>query len=65
MVIDLGAFEASTFIHTTGNSGHAFHRHYDDQIELWTDGTQIPMRWSEEQVTDGAADSLLLVPTTG
>ena len=49
-------------MHTTGQSGHAYHRHYDDMIEPWTVGELHPMRWEREQVEDGAAATLLLTP---
>ena len=60
MVIDLSDFTTATFIHTTGQSGHAYHDDYDNMIEPWTDGVQNPMPWPP---FDAAADSVLvLVP---
>jgi len=38
MVVDLADFSRSTAIHTTGQSGHAFHRHYFDMAEEWAQG---------------------------
>jgi penicillin amidase len=35
MLIDLGDLDASRWVNQSGVSGHAFHRHYDDQTELW------------------------------
>jgi penicillin G amidase len=35
MLIDLGDLDASRWVNQSGISGHAFHRHYDDQTELW------------------------------
>lgn len=35
MLIDLGDLDASRWVNQSGTSGHAFHRHYDDQTELW------------------------------
>jgi penicillin amidase len=37
MLIDLGDLDASRWVSQSGVSGHAFHRHYDDQTELWVD----------------------------
>jgi penicillin G amidase len=35
MLIDLGDLDASRWVSQSGVSGHAFHRHYADQTELW------------------------------
>jgi penicillin G amidase len=35
MLVDLGDLDASRWVNQSGASGHAFHRHYDDQTELW------------------------------
>jgi penicillin amidase len=58
MVIDLDDLAASTSMNTTGQSGHAFHAHYDDMLQPWADGIHHPMRWTREQV-DGAAEATL------
>ncbi len=62
MVVDLGDLTRSEAIHTTGQSGHAYHRHYADMIERWTDGGFHPMRWTREQVEADTAATLTLVP---
>ncbi len=62
MVIDLSDMAASTSVNTTGQSGHAFHTHYADMLDSWTDGTQQPMRWTRDQVEDGAEGTLTLAP---
>ncbi len=62
MVVDLSNLNASTFIHTTGQSGHAFHPSYDNMIEAWTDGEHGPMHWSPDQVAANAASTLIMVP---
>jgi penicillin G amidase len=64
MVIDLSDLAASTSVNTTGQSGHAFHRHYDDMLESWTDGIHHSMRWTREQVEEGAEGTLTLVPSS-
>ena len=63
MVIDLSDFAASTAGNATGQSGHAFNSHYDDQIGDWTDGQQQSLRWTREQVEADAVASLTLTPT--
>jgi penicillin amidase len=62
MVIDLADPGSSTWINSTGQSGHAFHAHYDDMIEPWADGEQRPMRWGRDQVDEEAASTLTLSP---
>ncbi len=62
MVIDLSDVDASTFIHTTGQSGHAFHENYDSMIEMWVDGIHGPMPWSRDAVDAVTQDRLTLVP---
>jgi penicillin amidase len=64
MVIDLSDLAASTSVNTTGQSGHAFHTHYDDMLASWADGAHHPLRWDREQVEDGAEGTLTLVPET-
>ena len=62
MVIDLGDLGASTSMNTTGQSGHAFHAHYDDMLQPWADGIHHPMRWPREQVEEEAEGTLTLSP---
>ena len=63
MVVDLADFDSSTFVHTTGQSGHAFHENYDSMIEMWTDGEQGPMAWTRDVVESQATDVLTLHPS--
>jgi penicillin amidase len=65
MVIDLSDLTRSTSINTTGQSGHAFHSHYDDMLAPWAKGEQHPMRWAPEQVATEEAVTLTLVPASG
>ncbi|HEY5891292.1 MAG TPA: penicillin acylase family protein [Acidimicrobiia bacterium] len=65
MVIDLGDLAGSTSIHTTGQSGHAFHGNYADMIDMWTDGEQHPMLWDSTQVDEAAVNILILKPLSG
>jgi penicillin amidase len=62
MVIDLADFESSAFVHTTGQSGHAFQGNYDSMIEMWVDGKYGPMPWSRASVEERTTDTLTLVP---
>ncbi|MDE3720818.1 penicillin acylase family protein [Nocardiopsis sp. N85] len=62
MVVDLSDRDASTWVHLTGNSGHAFHPHYDDQLEPWGRGETMPFAFTEDAVRAAAVDELTLVP---
>lgn len=62
MVVDLADFDASTAVHSTGQSGHAFHPRYTDQTSAWATGQTFPFRWSDAFVRSGAEGVLSLVP---
>ena len=62
MVVDLSDLDASTWVNQTGQSGHAYHSHYGDQINAWIEGEQLPWPHSEQAVRDATADTLTLVP---
>jgi penicillin amidase len=65
MVVDLADLSRSTSIHTTGQSGHAFHANYADMIEMWADGEQHPMLWGLIQIQEAVENTLILVPAAG
>ncbi|PLZ07742.1 hypothetical protein CEN49_12440 [Fischerella thermalis CCMEE 5273] len=48
MIVDLANWDNSVAIQTTGQSGHAFHRHL--------------MLWQQEKVASSATKSLMLMP---
>ncbi|RPI24025.1 MAG: penicillin acylase family protein, partial [Actinobacteria bacterium] len=62
MRIDLGDLSRSVAIHTTGQSGHSGHPHYDDMIPLWLAGDTYPMLWARDQVEGHAEGTLILTP---
>lgn len=62
MIVDMSELDASRAIHPTGQSGHPYHPHYDDMIELWLNGAYHPMLWSRDAVEEAAVDQLLLQP---
>jgi len=62
MVIDLSDFDASTWNHLSGASGHAFSPHYTDQTENWSKGLQSPWPFSGKAVTAATVDTLVLKP---
>ena len=62
MIVDLSNFSASTSIHTTGQSGHANHDHYDDMIERWAINDPHRMRWTRDDVDDAEQSDTHVVP---
>ncbi len=63
MIVDLSDLDASQSTQTTGQSGHPGHRHYDDMIELWANGTYHPMLFGREAVEANAEQLLNLQPS--
>lgn len=62
MVVDFSDLENSRAIHPTGQSGHAFHPHYDDMVEMWLSGEYHPMLFGRAAVEAAATDHLILQP---
>ena len=62
MVIDVSDWDASTWQNLTGQSGHAFHKNYTDQVEGWATGEQYAWAFSPEAVGAAAKDTLTLTP---
>ena len=61
-IVDLGDLRNSLAIHTTGQSGHAYHPHYDDMAPLWASIEYYPMLWNEQAVISNAEGHLRLIP---
>jgi penicillin amidase len=62
MVLDLSRFDASTWVHLTGNSGHTYSANYVDQLDAWRDGTTFPFAFTKSGVAAAAVDTLTLKP---
>ncbi len=62
MIVDLGTFSRSLAVHTTGQSGHPYARHYDDMINLWQKGEYHPMLWGAQNLKRAAKAHLRLEP---
>ena len=62
MLVDLGDLSRSLTTHTTGQSGHTDHPHYDDMIPLWLTGEYSPMNWTRAQVDAAAEATQTLTP---
>ena len=62
MVVDLGDPDSSLAIHAPGQSGHAYHPHYDDLLEPWAAGLMQPFPWDRSTVESLAESTLVLRP---
>ncbi|WP_372984454.1 penicillin acylase family protein, partial [Microbacterium sp.] len=62
MVVDLSDLDASTWIHLTGASGHAFDEHYVDQTSDWAAGIQRPWAFTDGAVDAATRHTLVLAP---
>jgi len=62
MVFDLSDWDRAVAIHTTGQSGHAFHPHYIDMADAWARIDYAPLPWSRAAVESQTTDTLRLVP---
>jgi penicillin amidase len=62
MVVDLSDLTNSTTIHTTGQSGHAYHSHYADMTDLWRTIQSHAMLWERTRIEAEAEGHLRLVP---
>ena len=62
MIVDLDRLENSLTMHTTGQSGHAYHEHYVDMADPWRQIEYKGMLWDPEQVEAEASAHLELAP---
>lgn len=62
MIVDLSDLNNSLTVHTTGQSGHAYHPHYDDMPSLWANIKYYPMWWEQESIISDAEGHLVLMP---
>jgi penicillin amidase len=61
-IVDLADLTRSVSMHTTGQSGHPYHRHYDDMIDPWRNIEYHPMLWERADVEADAEGVLVLRP---
>ncbi|WP_374971505.1 penicillin acylase family protein [Terrabacter sp. BE26] len=62
MIVDLGNFDASRWVNSTGQSGHAYNDHYADQVDAWAANETFPWAFSEKAVREAGDDELTLSP---
>jgi penicillin amidase len=58
-IVDLSKPDQARVVLPTGQSGQVFHKHYDDQTQLWLNGAYRTMRWNE---TGARTEHLILEP---
>jgi penicillin amidase len=61
-IADLSDWDNSRSIHTTGQSGHLFHRHRQDLIPLWQNVEYHPLIFSRQAAEASAEAILTLTP---
>ena len=61
-IVDLGDLSRSLSVHTTGQSGHPTHRHYDDYIDPWRNVEYHPTLWQRADVEKASRERLRLLP---
>jgi len=61
-IIDPADFSRSLSIHTTGQSGHTFHPHYDDMIDMWRNIEYHPMLWVKQDIIAASEGHLTFKP---
>ena len=62
MIVNLNDLSNSLSIHTTGQSGHAYHPHYIDMADLWRNIYYHPMLWDIDHIKRQAESLLILSP---
>ncbi|HLE74225.1 MAG TPA: penicillin acylase family protein, partial [Anaerolineales bacterium] len=61
-IMDLSNWQNSLQVNTTGQSGHAYHKHYIDMAETWAAVQYVPMHWDLEAIQADAEAHLRLLP---
>ena len=61
-IVDLSDFANSLSMHTTGQSGQPFHKHYADMISSWRAVEYHPMLFDRERIAADREGLLILIP---
>jgi penicillin amidase len=64
-ILEVGAWDRSVGINSTGQSGHPRSPHYFDQNALWRQGGYHPLPFTRQAVEKAAAHRLALIPAAG
>jgi penicillin amidase len=61
-IYDLSDLANSITVHTTGQSGHAYHPHYIDMAARWANVEYDLMLWELDAIIADAEGHLVLMP---
>jgi penicillin amidase len=61
-IIDVGEWRNSRSMHTTGQSGQPFHKHYDDMIKSWQTVQHHAMLYEKDDIIANKEGLLMLLP---
>jgi penicillin amidase len=61
-IYDLSNLNNSVTVHTTGQSGHAYHPHYVDMASMWANIEYYSMLWDQQEVMAQVEGHLVLLP---
>jgi penicillin amidase len=61
-ILDVGAWDRSLAINTTGQSGHPQSPHYFDQNNLWAEGRYRPLSFTRQAIERTTVSRLELIP---
>lgn len=61
-ICDVGDWDATITVTTSGQSGHPFSRNYVDQIPMWLEGVYHAMPWTRPAVEQISKHKLVLAP---
>jgi penicillin amidase len=62
MTIDMSDLDGARIVITTGQAGNPFDRHYNDQIDAWSNGRTVPLPFSAGAIAKAAVSTLTLTP---
>jgi penicillin G amidase len=62
MIVDMSNLNGSRWVQLSGSSGHAFHPHYTDQVDLWRTGQNTPMLWDRAGIESTAEHTSTMEP---
>jgi penicillin amidase len=65
LVMDVGAWDNSTWINTPGQSGDPRSSHFGDLAPLWANGEYVPLLYSDTRVDAAMKGMVQLVPASG
>ena len=62
LLVDLADLDGARIVITTGQSGHPFAPHYNDQIDAWRNGDTLPLPFTRDAIAAATVSTLTLSP---